>query len=207
MRQDGAGELGEKPSMRLSQELSAFVDVALLNKIDLVRNVDLASLEKRISKINPYAGTYRTERRRIDLDKVLGRDGFNLDRILETEPAFRSEKRTRRSDWQPGATAGTTGQTAKFIPWIEAIALAPTSGSRSACAQFLGDKQISHFRLWLYSMQFRQVRRERYGDSEAKKVPTQDLHTVRPPAHDARKTTRTCAGTTSLHSSAAPTPK
>jgi G3E family GTPase len=81
-------ELDRAPEV---QEQVAFADVVLVNKIDLVSSADLASIEKRIRQINPYAQTYSTERCGIDLGKVLGRDAFNLDRILEIEPAFLSE--------------------------------------------------------------------------------------------------------------------
>jgi G3E family GTPase len=66
--------------------LVAFADVVLVNKIDLVDQTGLAMVERLIRKINPYATIHRTERCGIDLTKVLGRDAFNLDRILEVEP-------------------------------------------------------------------------------------------------------------------------
>ena len=69
----------------------AFADVILLNKTDLVGAEELREVEGRIRGINPYARLHRTERCRIALPEVLGRNAFDLDRILEIEPAFLGE--------------------------------------------------------------------------------------------------------------------
>src|SRR4029077_17761842 len=66
----------------------AFADVILLNKTDLVKPDELGEVEARIRGINPYARLHRTERCRIPLPEVLGRNAFDLDRILDIEPAF-----------------------------------------------------------------------------------------------------------------------
>jgi G3E family GTPase len=66
----------------------AFADVILINKTDLVSPDELGELEARIRGINPYAKLHRTERCRIALPEVLGRNAFDLDRILDIEPEF-----------------------------------------------------------------------------------------------------------------------
>lgn len=66
----------------------AFADVILLNKTDLVTADELLDVEGRIRAINPYAKLHRTERCGIPISEVLGRNAFDLDRILEIEPAF-----------------------------------------------------------------------------------------------------------------------
>src|SRR5580698_604729 len=66
----------------------AFADVILLNKTDLVSDADLREIEARIRGINPYARLHRTERSKIALSEVLGRNAFDLDRILDLEPEF-----------------------------------------------------------------------------------------------------------------------
>jgi G3E family GTPase len=66
----------------------AFADVILLNKTDLVTPGELAEVEARIRAINPYARLHRTERSNIALNEVLGRNAFDLDRILDIEPQF-----------------------------------------------------------------------------------------------------------------------
>ena len=68
----------------------AFADVILINKTDLVTPEELRELEARIRGLNPYARLHRTERAKIALDEVLGRNAFDLDRILDIEPQFLS---------------------------------------------------------------------------------------------------------------------
>ena len=66
----------------------AFADVILINKTDLVSSGELAAIEARIRAINPYAKIHKTERCAIPLPEVLGRNAFDLDRILDIEPQF-----------------------------------------------------------------------------------------------------------------------
>jgi G3E family GTPase len=66
----------------------AFADVILLNKTDLVTPEELREIEARIRGINPYATLHRTQRAQIPLNEVLGRNAFDLERILDIEPEF-----------------------------------------------------------------------------------------------------------------------
>jgi G3E family GTPase len=66
----------------------AFADVILINKTDLVTPNELRDVEGHIRAINPYARLHRTHRSNIDIAEVLGRNAFDLDRILDIEPAF-----------------------------------------------------------------------------------------------------------------------
>src|SRR5271155_604336 len=66
----------------------AFADVILINKTDLVSAEQLEEVEARIRGINPYAKVHKTVRGQIPLSEVLGRNAFDLDRILELEPQF-----------------------------------------------------------------------------------------------------------------------
>ena len=66
----------------------AFADVILINKTDLVSPGQLSEVEARIRAINPYAKVHKTERAKIALNEVLGRNAFDLDRILDIEPEF-----------------------------------------------------------------------------------------------------------------------
>jgi G3E family GTPase len=66
----------------------AFADVIILNKTDLVSAAELEEVEGRIRAINPYARLHKTERCAVPLPEVLGRNAFDLDRILEIEPEF-----------------------------------------------------------------------------------------------------------------------
>ena len=71
-----------------AEEQIAFADVVLLNKIDLVSAEQLAAVERRIREINPHATIHRTERSAVDLDKVLDRGAFDLERIRSLDPEF-----------------------------------------------------------------------------------------------------------------------
>jgi G3E family GTPase len=71
-----------------AQEQIAFADVILLNKTDLVSAEEADGVEARIRAINPQARLHRTRRAVVPLAEVLGRGGFDLDRILEFEPDF-----------------------------------------------------------------------------------------------------------------------
>jgi G3E family GTPase len=66
----------------------AFADVILINKTDLVSPDELSEVEARIRGINPYSKVHKTERAKIPLNEVLGRNAFDLDRILDLEPQF-----------------------------------------------------------------------------------------------------------------------
>ena len=66
----------------------AFADVIILNKTDLVSADELREVEARIRGINPYATLHRSVKANVPLDAVLGKNAFDLDRILEIEPAF-----------------------------------------------------------------------------------------------------------------------
>jgi len=66
----------------------AFADVILINKTDLVSPAELSEVEARIRAINPYARLHKTERAKIPLNEILERNAFDLDRILDLEPAF-----------------------------------------------------------------------------------------------------------------------
>ncbi|WP_430511070.1 CobW family GTP-binding protein [Pannonibacter phragmitetus] len=71
-----------------AEDQIAFADVVLINKTDLVSPEELATVEARIHKINPYAVRHKTERCSIDIAKVLDRGAFDLDRILTLDPQF-----------------------------------------------------------------------------------------------------------------------
>jgi G3E family GTPase len=66
----------------------AFADVIIINKTDLVSERELAEVEGRIRAINPYARLHKTQRCVVPLAEVLGRNAFDLDRILDIEPEF-----------------------------------------------------------------------------------------------------------------------
>ena len=66
----------------------AFADVVIINKGDLVSPAELREVEMRIRALNPYAKIHKTQRCAVPLEEVIGRNAFDLDRILDIEPAF-----------------------------------------------------------------------------------------------------------------------
>ena len=73
---------------REAREQIAFADQIVLNKTDLVEPADLAMIEGRLRRLNPLAAIHRAERSNVPLEAILGRGGFDLDRIIALEPEF-----------------------------------------------------------------------------------------------------------------------
>jgi G3E family GTPase len=73
---------------REAREQIAFADQIVLNKTDLVSADELAEVEARLRRLNPLAPIQRAVRSQVPLESVLGRGGFDLERILELEPEF-----------------------------------------------------------------------------------------------------------------------
>ena len=73
-----------------AEEQIAFADLLVLNKMDLVSEEEALAVERRIRAINPYAEIRRATKSDVPIAEVIGRDSFNLERILEREPEFLS---------------------------------------------------------------------------------------------------------------------
>jgi G3E family GTPase len=73
---------------REAREQIAFADQIVLNKTDLVSEADLRATEARLRRLNPLAPIHHAQRSNVPLEAILGRGGFDLDRILELEPEF-----------------------------------------------------------------------------------------------------------------------
>jgi G3E family GTPase len=102
----------------------AFADVILLNKTDLVSEADLNGVEARIRAINPYAKVHRTQNCAIPIDEVLGRNAFDLDRIIELEPDFLEEGHHHHHDEDVQSIAVRhEGEIDPdlFMPWINQL--------------------------------------------------------------------------------------
>lgn len=76
----------ELEASREAKEQIAFADILLLNKIDLVEDVDV--LKKQLRAINPIAKIFETKNSDIDLDLILSQNAFALDRTLVKDPEF-----------------------------------------------------------------------------------------------------------------------
>ena len=71
-----------------AREQIAFADQIVLNKADLVSPEDMRLIEARIRRMNPLAPIHRATRSNVPLSAILGRGGFDLERIVELEPDF-----------------------------------------------------------------------------------------------------------------------
>jgi G3E family GTPase len=73
---------------REAQEQIAFADQIVLNKTELVSAAELDDIETRLHQLNPLAPIHRAQRSNVALDKILGRGGFDIERIVSLEPDF-----------------------------------------------------------------------------------------------------------------------
>eukprot|EP00325_Prymnesiales_sp_UTEX-LB-985_P024167 CAMPEP_0174729718 /NCGR_PEP_ID=MMETSP1094-20130205/54246_1 /TAXON_ID=156173 /ORGANISM="Chrysochromulina brevifilum, Strain UTEX LB 985" /LENGTH=407 /DNA_ID=CAMNT_0015931875 /DNA_START=14 /DNA_END=1237 /DNA_ORIENTATION=- len=70
-------------------EQVALADRLLLNKIDLVPDeADLRRIEARLKQLNKFAPILRCENSAVALEHVFGINAFELERVLEKDPAF-----------------------------------------------------------------------------------------------------------------------
>jgi G3E family GTPase len=116
--------LDELDSAHEAQEQIAFADIVIVNKTDLVTREDLAAVKARIHAMNPTAIIHETERCEIPLDKVLQRDAFSLDRILEVEPDFLEGDHAHEHDQGVTSLSLTSDRPLDpelFLPWIQDI--------------------------------------------------------------------------------------
>jgi G3E family GTPase len=71
-----------------AREQIAFADQIVLNKTDLVSAEVLRGIEVLLRRLNPLAPIHHAQRSNVSLEKLLGRGGFDLERIAALEPDF-----------------------------------------------------------------------------------------------------------------------
>ncbi|MFM2278504.1 MAG: hypothetical protein RLZZ444_735 [Pseudomonadota bacterium] len=116
--------LGEIDQAHEAQEQLAFADTIILNKIDLVTEAEIAAVEARIRRLNPFASIERTSRCDVDIASLLDRHAFDLDRILEIEPGFLEEVHEHDHDDHVASISLLESMPldpSKFFRWIEYI--------------------------------------------------------------------------------------
>jgi G3E family GTPase len=107
-----------------AQEQVAFADIIVLNKMDLVTPDEAAEVERLIKAINPYAEIRRSTKSDVPLDAVVGRDAFNLARILEMEPDFLSGEDHHEHDSEVNSVSFEVSRPVdaeKFNVWISQL--------------------------------------------------------------------------------------
>ncbi|WP_372617149.1 CobW family GTP-binding protein [Falsiroseomonas sp.] len=107
-----------------AQEQIAFADIIVLNKMDLVTEEEAAEVERLIKAINPYAEIRRSTKSDVPLEAVVGRDAFNLARILEKEPDFLSGEDHHEHDSEVNSVSFEVSKpidAEKFNAWISQL--------------------------------------------------------------------------------------
>jgi G3E family GTPase len=107
-----------------AQEQIAFADIIVLNKMDLVTEQEAAKVERMIRAINPYAEIRRSTKSDVPIDRVIGRDAFNLARILEREPDFLSGEDHHEHDSEVNSVSFEVSRPIdpeKFNVWINQL--------------------------------------------------------------------------------------
>ena len=104
-----------------AEEQVAFADVILVNKTDLVAPDELAAVEARIRRINPYARLLRTNRCDVPLGEVLDRRAFDLDRILALEPDFLIDAEHEHDEDVTSISLRSPSPVdpQRFMPWLQ----------------------------------------------------------------------------------------
>jgi G3E family GTPase len=82
---DGAGEEATQVVDQI-----AFADRLVITKADLVDEAVLAEVVRRVREVNAVADIVQAEHGKVDLDRILGVHAFDLDRVVDMDPAFLS---------------------------------------------------------------------------------------------------------------------
>jgi G3E family GTPase len=107
-----------------AHEQIAFADIVILNKTDLVTPEEILAVKRRIRSMNPTTVVHETQRCGIELDQVLQRDAFSLDRILEVEPDFLEGDHAHEHDEGVTSLSLTSAHPLDptlFFPWIQDV--------------------------------------------------------------------------------------
>lgn len=107
-----------------AREQIAFADIGLVNKCDLASADQLATIEARIRSINPFVKLYNVERCQVNINNILDRGAFDLDRILETEPGFLKHAHSHGHNDEITSLSLMTERPltpARFLDWIRDV--------------------------------------------------------------------------------------
>ncbi len=101
----------------------AFADVIVLNKLDLVTPEELAEVETKIRAINRFAEIHHATRGDVPIDKLLGLNAFDLNRVLAAVPDFLEEDSHTHNEHLTSISLSTDAplDKEKFNAWISHI--------------------------------------------------------------------------------------
>lgn len=72
-------------------EQIAFADILLLNKVDLITEVEKQELEKQLIAMNPNAKRLYSTYANVETEALIGNKSFDLDNILKIDPQLLTE--------------------------------------------------------------------------------------------------------------------
>jgi G3E family GTPase len=106
-----------------AEEQVAFADTILLNKTDLVDPETLAKVRAKVRSMNKFAELHETTHAQIALDHILDRGSFDLERLLQVEPALLEEEDHEHDDSITSVSLKTDLplDPDKFSDWIRAL--------------------------------------------------------------------------------------
>ena len=106
-----------------AEEQVAFADVILLNKVDLVEPATRQAVRDKILSLNRFAAVYETVKSEIDLNHVLDRGAFDLQRLLDIEPTLLEEDDHEHDDTIVSVSLNHPDplDPDKFSDWIRAL--------------------------------------------------------------------------------------
>ena len=107
-----------------ASEQIAMADIVVLNKADLVAGAALDRVERRLQSLNPLAAIHRTSRCEVDLDAVIDRRAFDLDRVLAAEADFLTSDHAHEHDLSIGSVSLAVQQPvdqSKLVEWLVAL--------------------------------------------------------------------------------------
>ena len=107
-----------------ASEQIAMADIVVLNKADLVTGAALDRVERRIRSLNALAAIHRTSRCEVDLDAVIDRRAFDLDRVLATEADFLTSDHAHEHDQSIGSVSLALRRPvdqSKVVEWLVAL--------------------------------------------------------------------------------------
>jgi G3E family GTPase len=101
----------------------AFADVIVLNKLDLVTPEELSAVEANIRAINRFAEIHYATRGDVAIDKLLGLNAFDLNRVLAAVPDFLEEDSHTHNEHLTSISLSTPNplDAEKFNAWISHI--------------------------------------------------------------------------------------
>jgi len=101
----------------------AFADVIVLNKLDLVTPEELAAVEEKIRAINRFAEIHHATRGDVPIDKLLGLNAFDLNRVLAAVPDFLEEDSHTHNEHLTSISLSASAplDPEKFNAWISHI--------------------------------------------------------------------------------------